>query len=367
MTVLNAEIMVHGNDEGVGCAGSLVSLIKRLFARPKPRNPECELKIRKSVAKLKKESFEFVRTLGTGGFGRVFLALPNDVEGIEEPCAIKRLKKQCLIAQKQVDHVISEKKLLARVNHPFIVNMLGTFKDPQYLYIVMECVFGGDFFSYLRSVDRQSNEAAMFYAAQIVTIFEYMHAHNIIYRDLKPENLLVGKDGYLKLTDFGFAKVVELRTYTLCGTPEYLAPEIILNKGHGKAVDWWTLGILIYEMLVGYPPFYDEEPMGIYKKILEGKLMFPRFYDANAKVLTKKLLTFDPHKRIGNLYKGDEDIKLSAWFAQMDFDKLLKKEITPPYIPELKDKHDTSKFDKFSESIDEPSPVTGTADPFDNW
>ncbi|ORM40084.1 cAMP-dependent protein kinase catalytic subunit alpha [Babesia sp. Xinjiang] len=269
-----------GNEEGVGCTPGLISLVKRLFQRKHKKAQSCTLEIRKPTAKLEKKNFEFVRTLGTGGFGRVMLAIPQNVEGIDEPCAIKRLKKHSLIVQKQVDHVVSEKKLLASVNHPFIVNMLGTFKDPQYLYIVMECVFGGDFFGYLRSVDKLESKDAMFYAAQIACIFDYMHSNNIIYRDLKPENLLVGCDGYLKLTDFGFAKVVELRTYTLCGTPEYLAPEILLNKGHGKAVDWWTMGILIYEMLVGYPPFYHEDPMGIYKKILECRLIFPRSYDA---------------------------------------------------------------------------------------
>ncbi|GIX60730.1 protein kinase domain containing protein [Babesia caballi] len=359
--------MARGGEEGVGCIPSIVSMIQRLFFKRDKRKPRCSLNIRKPVDKLQKENFEFVRTLGTGGFGRVMLAIPKNVENITEPCAIKRLKKHSLIAQKQVDHVISEKKLLASVSHPFIVNMLGTFKDDHYLYIVMECVFGGDFFGYLRSVDKLSSEAAMFYAAQITSIFDYMHSHNIIYRDLKPENLLMDRDGYLKLTDFGFAKVVEMRTYTLCGTPEYLAPEILLNKGHGKAVDWWTLGILIYEMLVGYPPFYNEDPMGIYKKILECRLIFPRFYDADAKELTKKLLTFDPSKRIGNLHKGADDIRASPWFASLNFDKLLKKQLTPPFVPELRSKDDTSRFDKYPDSVDLPPAATGHADPFDNW
>ncbi|GBE59035.1 AGC kinase [Babesia ovata] len=353
--------------EGVGCAAGLIALIKRMFNRKERRKQRCSLEVRTSASKLQKENFEFVRTLGTGGFGRVLLAIPKGVEGIEEPCAVKRQKKYTLIVQKQVDHVISEKKLLASVNHPFIVNMLGTFKDPQYIYIVMECVFGGDFFGYLRSIDRLNSDAAMFYAGQITAIFEYMHSHNIIYRDLKPENLLVGRDGYLKLTDFGFAKVVEMRTYTLCGTPEYLAPEILLNKGHGKAVDWWTLGILIYEMLVGYPPFYNEDPMGIYKKTLECRPVYPSFYNPDAKELTKKLLTFDPSKRIGNLHKGAEDVRTSKWLSPLDFDKLLKKELPAPYVPELSSKDDTAKFGDYPDSMDIPRPVEGRDDPFDNW
>ncbi|CDJ33899.1 AGC kinase, putative [Eimeria mitis] len=183
------------------------------------------------------------------------------------------------------------------INHPFTVNMVGTFLDDYYLYIVMEYVIGGEFFTLLRKLRRFDNEAAKFYAAQVTCIFEYLHGRNIIYRDLKPENLLVDSEGYLKLTDFGFAKVIEHRTYTLCGTPEYIAPEVLLNKGHGKPVDWWTMGILIYEMIVGYPPFFDDEPMGVYQKILGGRIVFPKSFDRNAKMLVKRLLTPDLAKR----------------------------------------------------------------------
>lgn len=146
-----------------------------------------------------------------------------------------------------------------------------------------------------------------FYSAQITLIFEYLHSKNVVYRDLKPENLLINTDGYLKLTDFGFAKIVDGRTYTLCGTPEYLAPEILLNKGrrdwqgHGKAVDWWTLGILLYEMIAGIDPFNDDDPMAIYQKILKGKVVFPKGFDKDAKSLVKHLLVADLSKRYGNL------------------------------------------------------------------
>merc|ERR1712021_73057 len=173
---------------------------------------------------------------------------------------------------------------------------------------------GGELFTHLRKAGKFNNDHTRFYAAQIVMALQYLHNDSIVYRDLKPENLLLDLTGYLKITDFGFAKKVEYRTWTLCGTPEYLAPEIILSKGHGKAVDWWALGILIYEMLAGYPPFYDEDPLGIYQKILEGKVKFPWHFDRHSKDLCKKLLTADLTKRLGNLKGGAEDIKKHKWF-----------------------------------------------------
>ncbi|KAK2196637.1 bifunctional Protein kinase domain/Protein kinase-like domain superfamily/Protein kinase [Babesia duncani] len=347
---------------GDGTCG-LVPLWRRLFKR----EHKFQMPVRRPHYKMNLDSFEMVRTLGTGGFGRVFLAIPKDIPGVKGPCAVKRLKKQPLVEQKQVDHVLSEKRLLGSVNHPFIVNMLGTFKDDYYLYIAMECVLGGDFFTFLRKFDRLSSAEAMFYAAQVTLVFEYLHAHNIIYRDLKPENLLVDRNGYLKLTDFGFAKIVELRTYTLCGTPEYIAPEIILNKGHGKGVDWWTLGILIYEMLVGYPPFYDQDPIGIYKKVLSGKVPYPSYYDPDAKALTMQLLALNPSKRLGTLYRGSEDIKRSTWFSKIDFCKLLNKSLAPPHIPEITDDNDASNFEQYRESTEMPKALRGFSDPFTNW
>jgi len=145
-------------------------------------------------------------------------------------------------------------------------------------------------------------------------MFEYLQSKNIVYRDLKPENLLIAKDGYLKMTDFGFAKIVPDRTYTLCGTPEYLAPEILLNKGHGKPVDWWCLGILIFEMLTGTDPFTDDDPMKIYEKILVGKIKFGSGFDKDAKSLIKHLLVGDLSKRYGTLVNGVNDVKSHRWF-----------------------------------------------------
>jgi len=313
---------------------------------------------------LKVDQFVQGKTLGTGSFGRVKFVThkPNG-----KYYALKILKKASIIRMKQVDHIASEKAILLTLKHPFIVNMYGCFHDNRFLYLVLEYIVGGEFFTHLRKAGRFDNDTSRFYAAQISSIFEYCHSKNIIYRDLKPENILLNIDGYLKLTDFGFAKVIEYRTYTLCGTPEYIAPEVLLNKGHGKPVDWWTLGILIYEMIVGYPPFVDEDPMGIYQKILSGKIVFPKLFDKDAKVLVKKLLTADLGKRFGNLKNGVEDIKQCKWFKEMRWDKLLAKEVPPPYKPKVKDEADTSNFEDYPDSDELPPVVSPAQDPFIDW
>ena len=150
-------------------------------------------------------------------------------------------------------------------------------------------------------------------------MFEYLHSLNIIYRDLKPENILIDDEGYLKLTDFGFAKYCQTRTYTLCGTPEYLAPEIIQSKGHNKNVDWWALGVLVFEMLAGYPPFYDDNPMGIYQKIMDGYYEFPPHIEPKARDLIKSFLCADRSLRLGFAKNGAEEVKAHKWFRGVDF------------------------------------------------
>jgi len=198
-------------------------------------------------------------------------------------------------------------------------------------------------------------------------MFEYLHSKHIIYRDLKPENILIDKSGYLKLTDFGFAKVCEGRTYTLCGTPEYLAPEILLNKGHGKPVDWWTFGVLLYEMIAGIDPFNDEDPMLIYQKILKGKLKFPQSFDSNAKSLVKHMLESDLSKRYGNLKGGVDDIKTHRFFKGLDWNSLLNMKISPPYCPKVTSAGDTSNFQNYSDSDTKSAAIKESEDPFLNW
>jgi serine/threonine protein kinase len=293
--------------------------------------------------------FVLKATLGTGSFGRVRLVQYKENNDFY---ALKMLKKSEVIYLKQVDHIKTEKKILEEIGHPNIVNMFGSFMDDKFLYLLMEYVIGGEFFTHLRKAGRFPNDTAKYYAAQVSLAFEYLHSLTILYRDLKPENLLLDADGHCKVTDFGFAKKVEYRTWTLCGTPEYLAPEIILSKGHGKSVDWWATGILCYEMLAGYPPFYDEDPLGIYQKILEGKIKFPWHFDRHSKDLIKKLLTADLTKRLGTLKGGAEDVKRHKWFSDIDWEKLLARSVEPPIKPECKSKDDTSNFDSYPESAE---------------
>ncbi|KAJ3409557.1 hypothetical protein CcCBS67573_g00564 [Chytriomyces confervae] len=298
----------------------------------------------------KLSDFQFIRTLGTGTFGRVYLVR---YKNSDQYYAMKMLKKSEVVRLKQVEHINSEKQILAEINFPFIVNLLCTFQDDRNVYMLLEYVVGGELFSHLRRAGRFSNDMTRFYAAEIVLSIEYLHELDIIYRDLKPENLLLDHHGHIKIADFGFAKKVDDRTWTLCGTPEYLAPEIIQSKGHGKPVDWWALGILIFEMLAGYPPFFDDNPFGIYEKILAGKLVFPAHFDVNAKDLIKRLLTADRTKRLGNLQRGSDDIKKHRWFRGVDWNGLLMKGVDAPIVPIVAHAGDARNFELYPELAEE--------------
>jgi len=264
--------------------------------------------------------------------------------------ALKMLKKVDILRLKQVDHIKSEVRILSMIEHPFIVNMAGHFQNDAALFMVIEYVQGGELYSHLRREVRFSDEKSKYYAAEIVLAFSYLHGMKVIYRDLKPENLLITAAGHVKVTDFGFAKIVEDRTWTLCGTPEYLAPEIIQSKGHGKSVDWWALGVLIYEMLAGYPPFYDESPFGIYQKILAGRVEYPRHIDQKAKDIIKKLLAQDRTKRLGCIKGGAASVKNHKWFAKLDWGVQFACTTEPPFKPELSGEGDTTNFDDYPDS-----------------
>ena len=300
-----------------------------------------------SKGKYSLKDFQIMRTLGTGSFGRVHL-----VRSIHNHryYAIKVLKKQQVIKMKQVEHTNDERRMLKLVEHPFLIRMWGTFQDSKNLFMVIDYIEGGELFSLLRKSQRFPNPVAKFYAAEVILSLEYLHSHNIIYRDLKPENILLDRNGHIKLTDFGFAKEVQTVTWTLCGTPDYIAPEVITTKPYNKSVDWWSLGILIFEMLAGFTPFYDQTPMKTYEKILACKVHYPSHFHPDVVDLLTKLITPDLTRRLGNLQNGPEDIRNHRWFSEVIWEKLLLKDIETPYEPPITaGVGDTSLFDHYPE------------------
>ncbi|WPH05045.1 Hypothetical protein R9X50_00794400 [Acrodontium crateriforme] len=311
---------------------------------------------------LRKDDFDLIKTLGTGTFARVWLTrLANngntngkknngDTPAASKVFALKILRKVDVIRLKQVEHVRNERNVLAAVaGHPFITTLVASFQDTNALYMLLEFCPGGEVFSYLRRARRFNEPTSQFYAAEIVLILEFLHENQgVAYRDLKPENILIDADGHLKLVDFGFAKKIESReTYTLCGTPEYLAPEVIRNTGHGLAVDWWAFGILIYEFLVGQPPFWDQNPMKIYEQIVEGKIRYPSAMSGNARDIIGKLCTVDVTKRLGNIQGGASTVKAHPWFSHIDWDALYHRKMQGPIVPHLKSADDTRNFDEY--------------------
>ncbi len=256
--------------------------------------------------------------------------------------AIKVLAKEKVYRMKQVEHTNSERAMLARVRHPFVINLWGTFQDSLNLYMIMDFVAGGELFSLLRKSQRFPNPVAKFYAAEVALALDYLHSNDIIYRDLKPENILINADGHIKLTDFGFAKLVPDVTWTLCGTPDYLAPEIIQGKAYNKSVDWYALGVLMFEML----PFYTESthPVHLYEKIIAGNVVYPNFFDPMAVTLLQRFLTHDVSDRYGNLKYGSKDIFAHPWFAEVVWERLFKREIPAPYVPRIEGEGDASQY-----------------------
>jgi len=293
------------------------------------------------------DDFDIVRTVGTGTFGRVLVVKYLKTEKFY---AIKVQKKSEIVRLKQVQHIKNEKNILTSIDHPYIVNLLASFQDASRIYFVMEFVTGGEMFSHLRRARKFDNERAKFYAAQIVSAFAHLHKHDVIYRDLKPENLLIDHDGHVKVTDFGFAKVVKDKTYTVCGTPEYIAPEIIRSQGHATGADWWALGVLIYEMLAGFPPFFDEDPFGIYEKILsDAPIAFPSHFHKDARDLIRSLLQHDLTRRFGCMRNGADDIKNHKWFSSINWKKLENREATAPWQPPKQEPGSCGNYDKYPE------------------
>ncbi len=281
-----------------------------------------------------------------------------------EIIAIKILKKSNIIKSNQTQHILNELSIIPYLDHPSIVKFLSFFQDDKYLYLAFEFLPGGDLFSLLKAENNFSIEQSQFYLGQIIFALDYLHSKKIIYRNLKPENVLINQNGYIKLTDFELVKNLEDRTYTLCGTPGYMAPEIILNRGYGYGVDWWAMGVLLYEMICGVDPFTDDSPMKIFENILEGKIKFTSDFDDESKSLIKHLLDRDTSRRYGNLKNGVDDIKNHPFFRSMNWDKLLKQEITADFIPKIKPDNELKYFDFYPDSDEKVETIPNKDDPF---
>jgi len=254
---------------------------------------------------------------------------------------------------KQIEHTNNEQRMLQSVQHPFIINLWGVFQDAGNLYMVMDFVPGGELFTLLRRSNRFPDPVAKFYAAEVALALNHLHSEDIVYRDLKPENILLNSDGHIKIADFGFAKSCETTTWTLCGTPDYLAPEIILQQRYNKSVDWYALGVLIFEMLSGLPPYHQTEPnhMVLYERITRGPtfVRFTTAFNENAIDIIMKLMEGDPSRRYGNLRHGAGDVFAHPWFREVDWDRLAARQITAPYLPRINGEGDASAYDNYPE------------------
>jgi len=293
------------------------------------------------------EAFKIIRVIGKGSFGKVFLVRDKSNGTLY---AMKVLKKDYIIKKNQVEHTTTERSVLSYIHHPFVVGLNMAFQTVDKLFLVLDYCPGGELFFHLGKVGRFPEERSKFYAAQITLALEYVHKMDVIYRDLKPENVLLDQHGNVRLTDFGLSKegVSDHSTgaNSFCGTPEYIAPEVLRREGHGRAVDWWSLGALLYEMIIGLPPFYSRNRETMFEKIMRAELNFPPQISNNAKDLLSRLLVVNPKLRLGSGDSDASEIKEHPFFVGTDWVALEAGRITPPWTPLVAGSLDTSQFDQ---------------------
>ena len=299
-----------------------------------------ELKI-----KLNLDNFEIIKLIGKGTYGKVLLV---KLKSKETYYAMKVLNKKYLEIKKQEIHTKNERDFMIKISSPFIINIKFAFQDDNNLYLISDFMQGGELFFHLQKNKFFSEEFVKFYAIELVLAISDIHKINAIYRDLKPENILLDKYGHIKLTDFGLCKILNEneKAYTLCGTLQYIAPEILLNNGYQKEVDWWSLGCVIYDMLEGKVPFKPPKGSHIDISLFKKQIKFRRTKSDEAKNFIKALLVFNPEKRLGYGTNGINDIKNHPFFKGVDWDKALNKEYKPPFVPELSDDLDLKYFDE---------------------
>ncbi|XP_072347385.1 serine/threonine-protein kinase N2 [Scyliorhinus torazame] len=323
-----------------------VSPIKRLSAKSDLDGDHLQSTQLKSSLSL--DDFKLIAVLGRGHFGKVLL---SEYKKSGQLFAIKALKKGDIVARDEVDSLMCEKRIFETVNtsnHPFLVNLFACFQTPEHVCFVMEYTAGGDLMMHIHA-DVFSEPRAVFYSACVVLGLQFLHENKIVYRDLKLDNLLLDTEGYVKIADFGLCKEdmgYGERTSTFCGTPEFLAPEVLTDTSYTRAVDWWGLGVLVYEMLVGESPFPGDDEEEVFDSIVNDEVRYPRFLSTEAIAIMRRLLRRNPERRLGSSERDAEEVKRQPFFRELDWQALLAKKVKPPFIPTIRDREDVSNFDE---------------------
>ena len=295
-----------------------------------------------STANISLDDFKTLKILGKGSFGKVYLVKNINTDKIY---AMKVLDKQFVVQKKQISHTKTERIALEKLKHPFIVKLRYAFQDIKNLYFITEFLPGGELFFHLRKNSGYKEKEVKFYMSQVLLALEFMHNNNYIYRDLKPENIMIDREGNIKLTDFGLSKIMKPNetTHTMCGTAEYLAPEILFGQGYDKTCDWFSFGVVIFELFCGYHPFRSKNKK-IDPTIYLRKTYIPDKVGKDAKDLIEKLFVNNPKKRLG--YNSADEVKNHPFFKDIDFKKVLNKEYKPPFVPKLDSETDLKYFEQ---------------------
>ncbi|KAG0063330.1 Serine/threonine kinase, partial [Linnemannia elongata] len=324
---------------------------QRPLVMPKAHVPTLKIVNKQSAKPMKKyglNDFHFLAVLGKGNFGKVMLAEDKKDGAVY---AIKALKKESIVKSDEIESARSEKRIYQVANkerHPFLTTLHSCFQTDTRLYFVMEYVQGGDLMMHIQKDKRFGEHRAKFYGCEVLLALQYFHENDIVYRDLKLDNILLSLDGHIKIGDYGLCKEnmpYGATTHTICGTPEFMAPEILEEQPYDRAVDWWAYGVLMYEMLLGRAPFSGEEEDDIYDSILEDEPLYPQGFGRHEQALLQSLLVKVPTNRLGSGPTDAEEIKAHAYFRNVNFDDVYHKRIRPPFLPKVTSKTDVSNFD----------------------